>query len=119
MFNSKKIKELEEDVRTLWTLVQRQQEKIDGNEAFKSFCTNREEQDRCRMMNNQLGQTPLMPLTGVGVPDAKWESVSTKAVLALVLKKMGLKMRYEPGKEEVIHSTPSEFKLVKRSGFDV
>lgn len=124
MFNSKKIKEIVEEISVINRHTKCLQEKIESNEIFESFCTNKEEIRRSTQMATSyaenlslLAQQQASGLLApyrqvVDVPELEYKDISTKEVLGLILKKMGLKVEYVP--ERIMRDVPPEFKLIKK-----
>ena len=105
-FNKRKIEELEGDIQTLYHYIEHLQAEIKGSKTFESFVRNQEERaDSCRAIHQGHHYRP--------VPEKKYEDISTKSVVELILKKMGLKVGYTPGRVVTEHIMP-EFKLCKR-----
>jgi len=104
MFNNEKIKKLEEDIRFLYKLYENLHEKTESDKIFNSFCINRQQVERSRLM-----ESIYYPLPEI---EPEWKDISVKTVVDMILKKMGLKVEYIPEKVEAI--TPAEFKLVKK-----
>jgi len=124
MFNNKKIKELEGDIRTLYQLYESLERSIKSNEVQESFCINRNEINRQDEMNAYISQQPLGGILGglahVNKPcrkEPKFEEVSVKTVLSMVLKKLHLRIAFKPGR--TVQEIPSKFTLVKRETKDV
>jgi len=101
MFNSGKIKKLEEDISFLYKLYENLHEKTESDKTFETFCTNK---GKYSIYMHPYSQTP----------EPEWQDITVKTVVDMILKKMGLEVEYIPGKVEVRVEIPSEFKLVKK-----
>ena len=95
MFNNKKMKELEVDIRMLYKLYENLERHVKSDGIFESFCSNNYAQQLYAQQQE------------------KYEDISIKSVVDLILKKMGLKVGYTPGRK-VTEEISSEFKLYKR-----
>jgi len=106
IFNRKKIKKLEEDISFLYKLCDSNEEKIKENKVFEFFRTNDYNIEWTLHGYQQHIET------------ATFEDISVKTVVGLILKKLGLKVRYTPGKKETVKGIPPSFKLEKRGTID-
>ena len=105
LFGKKRIKALEEDVRTLYTLLQHQEEEIKGDRVYDSFCSNPQ-------MSSILSTSIYFPAVAV---EKKYEDVTTKQVVGMILDKLGVWLKYTPGECRTIEKTPKlELRSVKK-----
>ena len=106
IFNRKKIKELEGDIKTLYKLFESNEEGIKANGVFDSFRTNDYNIEWAIHGYQQHIET------------ATFEDISVKTVIGMILKKLGLRVGYVPGKKKTVERIPSEFTLEKRGTID-
>jgi len=96
MFNNeKRVKQLEDDVRTLYSIIGNPQEEL---------C---KEQIR---QNLAYGNPGCLVETSSYEP--KYAEISVSSVVSMILKRMGVEIKYTP--PVTPRTTPSKFKLVKK-----
>lgn len=101
IFNKKKVERLESDIKTLYTLYESLERSEKNNRIFDSFRSNKFSYHLRPLHNGQI----------VEQVEPKFEDITIKTVIEMILDKMGLWVKYKPAKKEVINETPSEFTL--------
>ena len=119
MFNNeKRVKELEDDVKTLYSLIEHLQAKTKSIQTFTSFCTNprnpQEELYKEQIRQNLAYGNPgyLGCLVETSSYEPKYDEISVSSVVNMILKRMGVEIKYTP--PVTPRTTPSKFKLVKK-----
>ena len=96
LFGKKRIKALEDDVRTLYTLLQHQEEKIKGDRVYDSFCSNPK-------LSSILSASIYHP---AAVVQKEYAEITTKQVVGMILDKLRVYLKYTPGECRTIEKTP-------------
>jgi len=113
--NEKRVKELEDDVKTLYSLIEHLQAKTKSIQTFTSFCINPidPQEELYKEQIKQQMPSSLNPYSGYAPPyEPKYDEITVSSVVNMILKRMGVEIKYTP--PVTPRNTPSKFKLVKK-----